>query len=86
MSTTETDEGATDFVLTGDTRLAEAQAALAAAEASGDGHAMGDAHHAISEAGGFDARPRAQAMRGRLELCAFSFRPSPNFGIGFRRN
>jgi ATP-binding cassette subfamily F protein 3 len=58
----ETEEGATDFVLSGDTRLAEANAALVAAEASGDGHAMGDAHHAISEAGGFDARPRAQAM------------------------
>jgi len=58
----ETSEGATDFVLAGDTLLGEAQAALAAAEASGDGHAMGEAHHAISEAGGFDARPRAQAM------------------------
>ena len=58
----ETSEGATDFVLAGDTLLAEAEAALVAAEASGDGHAMGDAHEAISEAGGFDARPRAQAM------------------------
>ncbi|HWH84545.1 MAG TPA: ATP-binding cassette domain-containing protein [Burkholderiaceae bacterium] len=58
----ETDQGATDFVLEGDTRLMEAQAALAHAEAIDDGHAMGDAHHAISEAGGFDARPRAQAM------------------------
>ena len=58
----ETERGATDFVLAGDTRLAEANAALAAAEASGDGHAMADAHHAISDAGGFDARPRAQAM------------------------
>jgi ATP-binding cassette subfamily F protein 3 len=58
----ETDEGATGFVLAGDTRLAEANAALARAEASGDGHAMADAHHAISDAGGFDARPRAQAM------------------------
>ncbi|HZV92984.1 MAG TPA: ATP-binding cassette domain-containing protein, partial [Caldimonas sp.] len=58
----ETGEGATDFVLAGDTRLAEANAALAAAEASDDGHAMAEAHHAISDAGGFDARPRAQAM------------------------
>ena len=58
----ETSDGATDFVLSGDTLLAEAEAALVAAEASGDGHAMGEAHHAISEAGGFDARPRAQAM------------------------
>jgi ATP-binding cassette subfamily F protein 3 len=58
----ETSEGATDFVLQGDTRLMEAQAALAAAEAADDGHAMADAHHAISDAGGFDARPRAQSM------------------------
>ncbi|MCE9661598.1 MAG: ATP-binding cassette domain-containing protein [Burkholderiales bacterium] len=58
----ETAEGATDFVLEGDTVLAEANAWLARAEASGDGHDIADAHHAISEAGGFDARPRAQAM------------------------
>ncbi len=58
----ETSEGATDFVLEGDTILAEANAALASAEHSGDGHAIADAHHAISDAGGFDARPRAQAM------------------------
>ena len=58
----ETDQGATDFVLEGDTRLMEAQAQLAHAEAGDDGHAMADAHHAISDAGGFDARPRAQAM------------------------
>jgi ATP-binding cassette, subfamily F, member 3 len=58
----ETDEGATDFVLRGDTRLMEAQAQLVQAEADDDGHAIADAHHAISDAGGFDARPRAQAM------------------------
>ncbi|MBS0447150.1 MAG: ATP-binding cassette domain-containing protein [Proteobacteria bacterium] len=58
----ETDEGATDFALQGDTRLMEAQAALAAAEAADDGHAMAEAHQAIQDAGGFDARPRAQAM------------------------
>ncbi|HEY0856579.1 MAG TPA: ATP-binding cassette domain-containing protein [Albitalea sp.] len=58
----ETDDGATDFVLQGDTRLMEAQAQLARAEAADDGHAIADAHHAISDAGGFDARARAQAM------------------------
>jgi ATP-binding cassette subfamily F protein 3 len=58
----ETAQGATEFVLEGDTRLMEAQAQLAHAEAIDDGHAMADAHHAISDAGGFDARPRAQAM------------------------
>jgi len=58
----ETEQGATDFVLEGDTRLMEAQAMLAQAEADDDGHAMAEAHHAISDAGGFEARPRAQAM------------------------
>jgi ATP-binding cassette subfamily F protein 3 len=58
----ETGDGATDFVLQGDTRLMEAQAQLAQAEAADDGHAIADAHHAISDAGGFDARARAQAM------------------------
>ncbi len=58
----ETDQGATDFVLAGDTALAEAEAELARAEASDDGHAMAHAHESINLAGGFDARPRAQAM------------------------
>jgi ATP-binding cassette subfamily F protein 3 len=58
----ETEQGATDFVLEGDTLLMLAQAALAAAEAADDGHAIADAHHAIQDAGGFDARSRAQAM------------------------
>jgi ATP-binding cassette, subfamily F, member 3 len=58
----ETDQGATDYVLEGDLPLAAANAALAAAEASHDGHAMADAHMAIEEAGGFDARSRAQSM------------------------
>ena len=58
----ETDQPATDFVLEGDTRLMEAQASLAAAEAADDGHAMAEAHQAIAEAGGFEARPRAQAL------------------------
>ena len=58
----ETDQGATEFVLEGDTRLMEAQAQLVQAELDDDGHAMAEAHHAISDAGGFEARPRAQAM------------------------
>ncbi len=58
----ETDQGATDFVLEGDTRLMEAQAQVDAAEASGDGHAIGDAYALLVEVGAYDARPRAQAM------------------------
>ena len=58
----ETDQGATDFVLEGDTRLMEAQAQLFQAELDDEGQAMGEAHHASADAGGFEARPRAQAM------------------------
>jgi ATP-binding cassette, subfamily F, member 3 len=58
----ETNDGATDFVLQGDKPLQRAQDALVAAEASGDGHAMADAHLALDEAGAFDAPARAQAL------------------------
>jgi len=58
----ETDDGATEFVLQGDLPLQTAQRALDAAEASGDGHAMADAHLLLDEAGAFDARSRAQAL------------------------
>ena len=58
----ETEDGATDFVLEGDTRLMEAQAQLSAAEAGDDGHAIADGHQALADAGAFDARPRAQAL------------------------
>ena len=58
----ETEDGATDFVLEGDTRLMEAQALIDAAEAGDDGHAIGEAHQAMADAGAFDARPRAQAL------------------------
>ena len=58
----ETGDGATEFVLQGDIPLQLAQAALHAAEAADDGHAMADAHMALDEAGAFDARARAQAL------------------------
>ena len=62
QSMPENSESATDFVLDGDLPLAEARALLAAAEASGDGHAIGDAHMALDEAGAFDAPARAQSL------------------------
>jgi ATP-binding cassette subfamily F protein 3 len=58
----ETEDGATDFVLQGDTPLVAAQRELAAAEAAHDGEAMAHAHMALDEAGAFDARARAQAL------------------------
>jgi ATP-binding cassette subfamily F protein 3 len=66
----ETEDGATDFVLQGDIPLAEAQQALAAAEAAGDGHAIAEAHVKLEEAGAFDARSRAQAL-----LLGLGFKP-----------
>ncbi|MEO7337801.1 MAG: ATP-binding cassette domain-containing protein, partial [Caldimonas sp.] len=81
----ETHQGATDFVLEGDTRLMEAQAELSAAETADDGHAMAEAHHAISEAGGFDARPRAQAMLLGLGFKASELdAPVDSFSGGWR--
>ena len=58
----ETEDGATDYVLEGDLPLMEARAALAAAEAANDGHAMADAHALLADVGAFDARSRAQAL------------------------
>jgi ATP-binding cassette subfamily F protein 3 len=58
----ETEQGATDFVLDGDTPLMEANALLAAAEASGDGHAIADAYTVLAEVGSFDAKARAQSL------------------------
>jgi ATP-binding cassette, subfamily F, member 3 len=62
QSMPETADGATDFVLQGDEVLMRARAQLVEAEASGDGHAIADAHLALEEAGTFDARARAQAL------------------------
>ncbi|MEX8494929.1 ABC-F family ATP-binding cassette domain-containing protein, partial [Sphaerotilus sp.] len=58
----ETDTGATEFVLEGDKPLMAARAALAAAEAADDGHAIGDAHALLGEVGAFDAPARAQSL------------------------
>jgi ATP-binding cassette, subfamily F, member 3 len=62
QSMPETTDSATEFVLQGDLPLQAAIASLAAAEVSGDGHAMAEAHLALDEAGAFDARARAQAL------------------------
>ncbi len=58
----ETAMSATDYVLAGDTRLNDAQAKLTAANMSGDGTEIGEAHAALADAGAFDARARAQTL------------------------
>ena len=83
----ETDEGATDFVLEGDTALMRgAGRARARPRRADDGHAMADAHHAIGEAGGFDARAAraGDAARPRLQGRASSTRRSNSFSGGWR--
>jgi ATP-binding cassette subfamily F protein 3 len=62
QSMPETIQGASDYVVDGDAVLRAARDELEQAEASGDGEAMAHAHLRIDEAGGFDARSRAQAM------------------------
>jgi len=58
----ETDEPATAFVVAGDTRLAELEAALVQAEADDDGMAIAHAYTDLADAGAHDAVPRAQAL------------------------
>lgn len=58
----ETSESATEFVLAGDTRLAELKEELAKAEAGEDGMAIAQAHSDLADAGEHDAVPRAQAL------------------------
>ena len=58
----ETDESATDFVIAGDTTLAEAQREVTAAEAGDDGERMAHAYMALHDAGAHDAQSRAQAL------------------------
>ena len=58
----ETDQGATDFVVDGDTRLLAAQGEVQAAEASDDGDRMAHAYMELQDAGAHDAPARAQAL------------------------
>jgi ATP-binding cassette, subfamily F, member 3 len=58
----ETEQPASEFVLEGDTRLAELRQRLAAAEASGDGMEMAHVYTDLADAGDHDALPRAEAL------------------------
>ncbi|PUE41378.1 ATP-binding cassette domain-containing protein [Limnohabitans sp. Bal53] len=58
----ETDQAASEFVLEGDTRLAELRQRLVAAEASGDGMEMAHVYTDLADAGDHDALPRAEAL------------------------
>ena len=58
----ETDQGATDFVIDGDTTLLAARNEVQAAEASEDGMRMAEAYMALYDAGENDAESRAQSL------------------------
>ena len=58
----ETDQGATDFVIDGDTRLLAAQLEVVASEAGNDGDRMAHAYMELQDAGAHDAPARAQAL------------------------
>ncbi|WP_324779347.1 ABC-F family ATP-binding cassette domain-containing protein [Thiobacillus sedimenti] len=81
----ETADSATDFVIAGDTRLAEARREVAAAEASGDGERMAHAYTALHDAGSHDARARAQALILGLGFQVRELdRPVDSFSGGWR--
>jgi ATP-binding cassette, subfamily F, member 3 len=81
----EVDTPATRFVLEGDTRLMRAEDQLAAAEASGDGHAIADAHQALADASAFDAPARARALLMGLGFRTDQLdRPVDSFSGGWR--
>ncbi|MGV0960452.1 MAG: ABC-F family ATP-binding cassette domain-containing protein [Limnohabitans sp.] len=58
----ETDQPASEFVLEGDTRLAELRQRLVVAEESGDGMEMAHVYTDLADAGDHDALPRAEAL------------------------
>jgi ATP-binding cassette subfamily F protein 3 len=66
----ESEESATDFVLSGDTALEEAHNALKRAEASHDGMEIAHAHLTLSDLGAHDAKSRAQSL-----ILGLGFRP-----------
>ncbi|VWX63248.1 Uncharacterized ABC transporter ATP-binding protein HI_0658 [Burkholderiales bacterium 8X] len=89
----ETDEPATDFVVAGDTRLAELRARLAeiesAHEAAPDDHDLGmalaHAYTDLADAGEHDAVPRAQALILGLGFKAHELeQPVDSFSGGWR--
>jgi len=58
----ESDESASEFVLAADTRLAQAQEQLKAAEELDDGMAIAESYMALADAGAHDAMSRAQSL------------------------
>ncbi|MFM8692575.1 MAG: ABC-F family ATP-binding cassette domain-containing protein [Limnohabitans sp.] len=81
----ETDQSAAQFVLDGDTRLAELLAMLQKAEAGGDGMRIAQLHADLQDAGQHDALPRAEALILGLGFTPEQLhRPVNSFSGGWR--
>ena len=74
-----------DYLLDADRELREAEAAIAQAERSGDGHLIAEAHERYAHAGGYTAQARAQSVLGGLGFAqADASRALREFSGGFR--
>jgi len=81
----ETDQPAAQFVLDGDTRLAELSAQLQLAETGGDGMRIAQLHADLQDAGLHDALPRAEALILGLGFTPEQLgRPVNSFSGGWR--
>ena len=81
----ETDEPATDFVISGDERLTQLRERLSKAEQSGDGMAIAQSHSDLHDAGAHDARARAEALILGLGFLSDQLtRPVNSFSGGWR--
>ena len=78
-------DAALEFVLDGDTELRRIERELAAAEAAGDGHAIGQLHARYGEIGGYSAKARAAEVLHGLGFTDADFsRPVADFSGGWR--
>ena len=78
-------DSAIDFVLDGDTELRRIERELAAAEAKGDGEAIGHLHARYGEIGGYSAKARvAEVLHGLGFTDADFQRPVADFSGGWR--
>ena len=81
----ESDQGATDYVQSGDLQLMQALAQLREAEQSESGDALASAHTALQDVGAFDARARAQSLILGLGFAPDALdRPVNSFSGGWR--
>src|SRR3954467_12081175 len=79
------DRPAVEYAIDGDVVLRKLEEELAAAEESGDGHAMGHAHAALGDADAYTVRSRAETLLMGLGFAADElYRPVASFSGGWR--